>query len=197
MAKKVRTRDPDERARRKLARAELKLREAQDRHERAAKRLVKAAEEVERRTERVARAEERLVAVTREADRTPAAPDASADPLHLEVPDASEWEPPGERLVEEPAIWGLAVEPLPDRPQPEIAVPLRDRELRALQVLQRQFNDNGLAVGEWRAATGMPETTFARARKALMLQGLVRADGEPGRHTRYVLTDGGKKALSE
>jgi hypothetical protein len=83
VAKQDDGKDPIERARRKLARAQLKFNAAQERHAearirgkqeierarlRAAKWQSKAAERVERRAERVARAEAQLLALTAHVD---------------------------------------------------------------------------------------------------------------------------------
>ncbi|GAC1463814.1 MAG: hypothetical protein PVSMB7_06020 [Chloroflexota bacterium] len=207
MAKKVAKKDPEEKARRKLAQAEMKLHVAQDRHVqarakgkqeveqarlRAAKWLAKTAEEVERRSEQVARAESRLLSIIDGAQQD------------IDAGDPAENGGVGRDNGLAPhQDWGLSGEPLAesllefDEMSRDASGTLREREVKALQVLQASFDTAGAAVGEWRAATNMPETTFARARRALVLGGFVAPDGTAGRNTHYTITDLGHDTLSQ
>jgi Winged helix DNA-binding domain len=74
---------------------------------------------------------------------------------------------------------------------PASIVILAGREALALQALRRVQKDAGVTAQEWRSAAGMSGTTFARSREALVRYGLVNQDGEPGRNTRYSLTEAG------
>jgi len=186
--------DPEVKAQRKLAKAQLKLHMAEEKHAqmrekgkqeiekarlRAARWLARSAKRVEQRASAVMRAEERLALLT----------DVEAAP----VPDQP-------LPVENEALAMGSLDNLPS-PAPAEAIIVQGetgdgmgaRDLRALQALHRAFHGEGITAREWRLAAEMPETTFARARKALLDGGLVARDGENGRDARYSLTDAGQE----
>jgi hypothetical protein len=75
--------------------------------------------------------------------------------------------------------------------QPAGIIVLAGREALALEALRRIAKDGGVTAQEWRSASGMAGTTFARSREALVRYGLVSQDGEPSRTTRYTLSEAG------
>lgn len=183
MAKQRGNKGPEEKARRKLARAQLALEVAQEQHAqaktwaeqvmekarvRADTRLSKANQRVARRAEAVSRAEARLLSLQTERHQKIILPAAVEDEHPVEV-----MTEPGGPIVSAPG------EP------PE----LREREQRALDALRQVFRPGGVPASEWRTAAGMADTTFLRARRALMDRGLVTLNGDDARGALYVLTD--------
>ncbi|HEX6506543.1 MAG TPA: hypothetical protein VF221_02830 [Chloroflexota bacterium] len=159
--------DPVQKARRKLAKAQMELSVAEEEHAqarvrgkqeieqarlRAAKWLTKTGKRVDRRASAVAKAEERLSSML-------------AAEIAAPVPG-----------VEEPA----------DPPE-NGSVPLRGREQHALEALRSSYGEDGATATEWYAATGMSEATFLRARKELTDRGLVVRNGDARRGARYVV----------
>ncbi|MGI8824976.1 MAG: hypothetical protein ACR2JC_04890 [Chloroflexota bacterium] len=212
MAKKADKKDPEEKARRKLADAQLKLHVAEDRHMqareegkqeieqarmRAARRLTKAGEEVEKRREQVSRAEGRLIVLTGEtqssdAPHTEGSQDVISGPILDQDGEAEVFVTDG--------LEAAAAHVSDESPDPSTfnagAIQLREREMRALRALHEDFGDRGANVTEWRAAAGMPNTTFARARRALLVHGLVSQDGDGARGTRYSASRLGQDMVS-
>lgn len=164
MAKDGSKKDPVERARRKLTKAQMELSVAEEEHAqarvrgkqeieqarlRAAKWLTKTGKRIDRRAATVAKAEDRLAALL--AGKDESAPDS--------VPDA----------------------PREDEAQPG----LRSREQQALDVLRAVYGSDGATATEWQAASKMSEATFLRARKALTDRGLVVRDSDARRGAHY------------
>lgn len=174
--------DPEVRAQRKLAKAQLKLHVAEEKHAqirekgrqevekarlRAARWLAKSAKRVEERTAAVIRAEQRLEST------------AASDSQDTHVDDELAFDAP------------LAEQPQPPPPvQQSDSNGLVERDRRALEALRQLYHGEGVASREWRAVAEMPPTTFARARQALLGAGLIQRDGDDSREARYVLTDG-------
>jgi hypothetical protein len=165
MAKDASKKDPTEKARRKLAKAQMELSVAEEEHAqarvrgkqeieqarlRAAKWLTKTAKRVDRRAAAVAKAEDRLAALT-------AAPD---DP----IPNSGE---PSDLTGDKPPLI------------------LRTREQQALDALSSVYGPDGATSTEWQAAANMSEATFLRARKELTERGLVVRQGDARRGAHY------------
>ncbi len=169
MAKDASKKDPSERARRKLTKAQMELSVAEEEHAqarvrgkqeveqarlRAAKWMTKTGKRVDRRAAAVAKAEDRLAA----ALATPA-PEAATD-------------------EEPPAPTGEASAPA-----------LRKREQQALDVLRSVYGVEGATATEWQAAAKMSEATFLRARKELTDRGLVVRQGGARRGAHYTVAE--------
>jgi hypothetical protein len=165
MAKDAAKKDPSEKARRKLAKAQLELNVAEEEHAqarvrgkqeveqarlRAAKWLTKTGKRVDRRGAAVAKAEDRLAKLL-------AAPEEPAPPSNDEPVSAA------------------------DAPRPA----LRVREQQALDALSSVYGADGATATEWQAAAKMSEATFLRARKELTDRGLVVRNGDARRGARY------------
>jgi hypothetical protein len=165
MAKEAAKKDPSEKARRKLAKAQLELSVAQEEHAqarvrgkqeveqarlRAAKWLTKTGKRVDRRAAAVVKAEERLAQLL----ATPEEAAPQSDDVQVAAPEA---------------------------PKPA----LRLREQQALDALSSLYGAEGATATEWQAATKMSEATFLRARKELTDRGLVVRNGDARRGARY------------
>jgi hypothetical protein len=166
MAKDGSKKDPSEKARRKLTKAQMELSVAEEEYAqarvrgkqeieqarlRAAKWLTKTGKRVDRRAAAVAKAEDRLAALT-------AAPE--------EVSRKSEH-------VSDTAA---------DAPKPAA---LRVREQQALDALSSVYGADGATATQWQAAAKMSEATFLRARKELTDRGLVIRQGDARRGAHY------------
>jgi hypothetical protein len=143
---------------------------------RAAKWRAKASSRREKWAQRVAKAEARLLELTAgegAAGIAAPSPEAAADIVE-------------ERAAERAAELDESPILIPDGAASDGAI--RDRERRALEALQT-YGPTGATATEWRRTAQMAESTFGRARTALVTRGLVRVDGEPGRGARYVLAE--------
>ncbi len=178
MAKDGSKKDPIERARRKLTKAQMELSVAEEEHAqarvrgkqeieqarlRAAKWLTKTGKRVDRRAATVTKTEDRLAALLAGEGETAA--DAAPDPAAA-VPDAAAAVP--DAAGDEPATPGL-----------------RRREQQALDALQSVYGADGATATEWQAASKMSEATFLRARKVLTDRGLVLRDSDARRGAHY------------
>jgi len=169
--------DELERARRKLAKLELKLEVAseeqlqadvrgkQDIEQarlRAAQWQTKAAEKLERRRQQVARAEARLAELTGEPSR-----DASGQGGRVGADDGSSEA---------------------SRTQSTVG----NRAERALQALRElDVGPTGATLTQWSQAAGMSKTTLSRARTELVQRGEIAQNGADGPTPRYVLREEG------
>lgn len=169
MAKDAAKKDPGDRARRKLTKAQMELSVAEEEHAqarvrgkqeveqarlRAAKWLTKTGKRVDRRAAAVAKAEDRLATL---AARSEESARASSDVL-----DAAD-----------------------DTPR----AALRTREQQALDALSSVYGSDGATATEWQAAAKMSEATFLRARKELTDRGLVVRNGGARRGARYTVQE--------
>ena len=168
--------DELERARRKLAKLELKLEVAseeqlqadvrgkQDIEQarlRAAQWQTKAAEKLERRRQQVARAEARLAELTGEPSR-----DAGGHGGRVGADDGSS-----------------------EAPRTQSAA--GNRAERALQALRElDAGPTGATLTQWSQAAGMSKTTLSRARTELVQRGEIAQNGADGPTPRYVLRAG-------
>lgn len=167
MAKDGPKKDPSERARRKLTKAQMELSVAEEEHAqarvrgkqeieqarlRAAKWLTKTGKRVDRRVAAVSKAEDRLTALLVSADELA--------PVIEQIIDVADAESGASRS------------------------PLRGREQQALDALGSL--DSATST-EWQAAAKMSEATFLRARKELMDRRLVVREGDGHRGGRYRL----------
>lgn len=78
---------------------------------------------------------------------------------------------------------------------------LTDDERLALKVLHEKFGQNGATSKEWqgefRAASGKSETTYYRAARDLVKNGLIELpNNAPKKGARYTLTEKGRKAIN-
>jgi hypothetical protein len=163
-------RDPVEKARRRLTKAQMELSVAEEEYVqarvrgkqeveqarlRAAKWLTKTGKRVDRRAAGVVKAEDRLASLTggeREASPVSRGQEANTDP-----------------------------------PQPA----LRSREQRALDALRSVYGTDGATATEWQVAAKMTEATFLRARKELTERGLVVRDSDARRGAHYIIQEQG------
>jgi hypothetical protein len=160
--------DPIEKARRKLTKAQMELSVAEEEYAqarvrgkqeieqarlRAAKWLTKTGKRVDRRAGTVAKAEARLATMISGEDQ---APPARAEP-----------------------------EAAADVPAPA----LRNREQQALDALRSVYGADGATATEWQAAAKMSEATFLRARKVLTDRGLVVRDSDARRGAHYKIQE--------
>jgi hypothetical protein len=168
VAKDGAKKDPIEKARRKLTKAQMELSVAEEEYAqarvrgkqeieqarlRAAKWLTKTGKRVDRRAAAVAKAEDRLAAlINGEVEIAPAAAESEA------AVDVSE-------------------------------PTLRSREQRALDALRSVYGADGATATEWQTATKMSEATFLRARKALIDRGLVIRDSDARRGAHYKIQE--------
>jgi hypothetical protein len=164
VAKDGSKKDPIERARRKLTKAQMELSVAEEEHAqarvrgkqeieqarlRAAKWLTRTGKRVDRRAATVAKAEDRLTALIVGEEES--------------VAGSTESQPGGEAPGHE----------------------LRSREQRALDALRSVYGSDGATATEWQAASKMSEATFLRARKELTDRGLVIRDTGARRGAHY------------
>jgi hypothetical protein len=169
MAKDTSKKDPSDRARRKLAKAQMELSVAEEEHAqarvrgkqeveqarlRAAKWLTKTGKRVDRRVAVVAKAEDRLATLA----TAPEEPSPQSGVLPVAAGDA---------------------------PKPA----LRTREQQALDALRSVYGADGATATEWQAAAKMSEATFLRARKELTNRGLVVRSGNARRGARYTVQE--------
>lgn len=184
MAKKGVTGDGLKKAKKKLAKTRLKLEVAEERYAQvrergnqgierarlqAAEWQAEAGERVQRRAGAVERAEIRV----RESTRAAAGEVSGAEA--------------GDSTGGDGANAGVAGNKTTD---------LTSRELEALRVL-KELNGNGsIRAQDWRAATGMPGSTFARVRSILLEHGFVIAQGALNQRARYAVTDSGTSMTS-
>jgi len=170
--------DELERARRKLAKLELKLEVAseeqlqadvrgkQDIEQarlRAAQWQTKAAEKLERRRQQVARAEAHLAELTGEPSRDAGGHAGSGGVDHRS----------SQTSRTQPAMGNRA-----------------DRALQALRELDP--GSTGATLAQWSQAAGMSKTTLSRARTELVQRGEIAQNGADGPTPRYSLRDGGR-----
>jgi hypothetical protein len=156
--------DPVDKARRKLTKAQMELSVAEEEYAqarvrgrqeieqarlRAAKWLTKTGKRVDRRAATVAKAEDRVAILTTGEDAS--SPESVAE-----------------------ATAGESAKPA-----------LRSREQRALDTLRSIHGADGATATEWHAAAQMSEATFLRARKELTDRGLVIRDSDARRGARY------------
>ncbi len=179
MAKKGETDDGLKKATKKLAKTRLKLEVSEERYAqarergkqeierarlRAAEWQAEAGERVQRRAGAVERAEIRV----REATRAAAGEDSEAKAGDSTVGDGAGASADGNGTTD-----------------------LTSRELKALRILKDLNGNGGIRAQDWRAATGMPGSTFARVRNALLQHGFVAAEGALNQRARYAVTDSG------
>lgn len=197
--------DREEGLRRKLAKAQAQLQEAQEvraravtkgeqqverARQKAAARVARATRTVEKRAAKAAKLEERLAHHGRQrAGHGNGHREPHSTPKPQEKEDKLEMLAVG--LIDGAPQEQVVVPNGPTPVAPPAGAQISKQERQVLVVLQERFADNGATFTEWLTATELPKRTFVRARKSAVERGLVARDGDTS-GARYFLTETGK-----